>query len=142
MKLLPVSLALFYRQQPDNTLEVWTQIREDDGPYHGLLELPGGKVEPNEEPLMAAVREVEEEVGIRIKSEEGRFMGTYSNSLPGRVILLNVFLFPDQDSLNGKGQWLKIEFNKLSAPYAGQIPQPNHQIIDDLYRSLYSNLYE
>lgn len=142
MKLLPVSLALFYRQLPENILEVWTQVREDDGPYQGLLEFPGGKIEPGEEPIMAAVREVAEEVGIQVRADEGKFMGTYTNHLPGRVILLNVFLFPDQSSLTGKGQWLKINFATLSAPLAGQIPGPNHQIIDDLYRSLYSDCYE
>ncbi len=142
MKLLPVALALFYRKIEGNILEVWTQVREDDGPYHGLLEFPGGKIEPNEEPLLAALREVEEEVGIIIHPQDGRFMGTYTNSLPGRLILLNVFLFPDQEALKGKGQWLRIDFNNLSAPYSGQIPGPNHQMIDDLYRSLYSELYE
>lgn len=142
MKLLPVALVLFYRKLPENIMEVWTQVREDDGPYHGLLEFPGGKIEAHEAPLMAAVREVEEEVGIQIDPNEGRFMGTYTNPQPGKVILLNVFLFPDQDSLKNKGQWLKIDFHNLSGPYGGQIPQPNHQMIDDLYRSLYSELYE
>lgn len=137
MKLLPVALALFYRISGD-VLEVWTQRREDDGIYHGLLEFPGGKIEENETPVMGAVREVEEEVGIKIKLEEGKLFGVYQNDLPGRMILLNVFLFPDQASLQGKGQWLKIEKDTLSAPYRGQIPAPNHQIIDDLFRSLYS----
>lgn len=142
MKLLPVALVLFYRQLEGSVLEVWTQRREDDGPYHGLQEFPGGKIEPEEEPLMAAVREVEEEVGIQINPLEAKAMGIYTNPLNGRVILLNVFLFPDQPSLAGKGQWLKIEKDQLSGPYAGIIPGPNHQMIDDLYRSLYSVAYE
>jgi len=138
MKLLPVALSLFYRMAPENILEVWTQVREDDGIYHGLLELPGGKIEANETPLAAAVREVQEEVGIDIDPATGKFMGIYTNPLPGKTILLNVFLFPDQASLIGKGKWLSITPEKLSSPYLGQIPGPNHQIIDDLYRSLYS----
>lgn len=138
MKLLPVALALFYRQRDNQILEVWTQRREDDGPYHGLQEFPGGKIEPGEEPLLAAVREVDEEVGIQINPLDGKAMGIYPNNLNGRVILLNVFLFPDQPSLQGKGQWLKIDCENLSRPYQGMIPGPNHQMIDDLYRSLYS----
>jgi 8-oxo-dGTP diphosphatase len=138
MRLLPVALALFYRLSPDNTLEVWTQVREDDGIYHGLLEFPGGGVEINETPLAAAVREVKEEVGIDVDPSTGKFMGIYSNSLSGKTILLNVFLFPDQESLIGKGKWLTITHQGLSSTYLGQIPAPNHQIIDDLYRSLYS----
>ena len=63
-------------------------------------------------------------------------MGIYANELTGKTILLNVFLFPDQASLKDKGKWLKID-EKLSHSYLGQIPRPNHQIIDDLYRALY-----
>ena len=139
MRLIPVALALFFRQKPNDVLEVWTQVREDDGPYHGLLEFPGGGIEEGESPLTAAVREVDEEVGIQINPQDGKLMGVYSNQLPGKTILLNVFLFPDQPSLIGRGKWLVIEKSDLSAPFRGQIPSPNHQIIDDLYRSLYSS---
>jgi 8-oxo-dGTP diphosphatase len=139
LRLIPVSLALFFRQQSDDVLEVWTQVREDDGIYHGKLEFPGGGIEAGEDPLTAAVREVEEEVGIIINPSEARFMGIYSNTLETKTILLNVFLFPDQPGLATRGQWLSITQSGLSEPYRGQIPTPNHQIIDDLYRSLYSS---
>jgi mutator protein MutT len=137
LNLLPVSLALFYRTL-NEVLEVWTQRREDTGIYHGLLEFPGGKVESNESPLEAVVREVKEEVGIKVNAEEAQFMGIYTNAISNKVILLNVFLFKDISSLGGKGTWLRINSKELSSPYKGQIPGPNHQIIDDLYRSLYS----
>lgn len=137
MRLIPVALTIFYRKRPDY-LQVWTQVREDDGIYHGLLEFPGGGIEPGESPLDAAVREVEEEVGIVINKNHGQLMGIYSNPLQGRTILLNVFLFPDHPSLADKGHWLDITSDQLSSPYKGKIPEPNHQIIDDLFRSLYS----
>lgn len=140
MRLIPVSLVLFYRKKADDILEVWTQVREDDGIYHGKLEFPGGGIETNEDPLTAAVREVEEEVGIIIDPSEASFMGIYSNIMETKTILLNVFLFPDQPVLATRGQWLSINRDKLSELYRGQIPTPNHQIIDDLYRSLYSSL--
>ena len=142
MRLFPVALALFYRLLPGEILEVWTQVREDDGPYHGLLEFPGGGIESEESPLEAAVREVQEEVGIEIKAQDGKLMGTYENPLTSKIVLLNVFLFPDQPSLAGKGKWLKIAKPDLSRPYEGQIPGPNHQIIDDLYRALYDGAHE
>lgn len=138
MKLIPVALALFHRTPAPKVLEVWVQKREDDGIYHGFLEFPGGGIEPGETPLEAAVREVEEEVGIKIEPAAGKLMGVYPNYLPERVILLNVFLFPDVADLTGKGSWLKVEHERLSQDYLGKIPAPNHQIIDDLYRSLYS----
>jgi 8-oxo-dGTP diphosphatase len=139
LRLIPVSLALFFRKQSDDVLEVWTQVREDDGIYHGKLEFPGGGIEAGEDPLTAVVREVEEEVGIIINPSEAKFMGIYSNIMDTKTILLNVFLFPDQPGLATRGQWLSITKSDLSGPYRGQIPTPNHQIIDDLYRSLYSS---
>lgn len=138
MRLIPVALALFYRTPEPEILEVWTQKRLDDGIYHGLQEFPGGGIEINETPLEAAIREVEEEVGIIVAAENARLMGIYTNSFSNRSILLNVFLFPEVPSLNGRGQWLRIGKDKLSSPYKGTIPGPNHQMIDDLYRSLYS----
>ncbi len=131
-----MALSLFHRFQ-NNELEVWVQVRTDDGPYHGMLEFPGGKIEAEEEPLTGAVREVEEEVGIKIDPRLGKFMGTYRNMLPNKTILLYVFLFPDLRELAGIGEWLKVEKTSLSSPYLGKIPPPNHQIIDDLFLSLY-----
>ncbi|MES2528623.1 MAG: NUDIX domain-containing protein [Bdellovibrionota bacterium] len=137
MKLIPVSLALFYRQPAHEILEVWVQTRTDDGIYHGLLEFPGGGIEQGETPLVAAVREVMEEVGINIKAEDSQFMGIYRRTLPEKAILLYLHLFPEYPGLEGKGQWLKITREKLSSPYEGKIPGPNHLMIDDLYRYLY-----
>ena len=136
MKLIPVALAIFYRHS--NFLEVWTQRRIDDGIYHGLQEFPGGKIEQGETPLVACVREIEEEVGITVNPEEATFMGIYPNYLENRTILLHVFLFPEMPDLRGKGMWMKIEATQMSSHLKGVIPGPNHEIIDDLYRSLYS----
>jgi 8-oxo-dGTP diphosphatase len=138
MRIVPVALAIFYRTPVLGILEVWTQVRTDDGVYHGLLEFPGGGIEAGETALQAAVREVEEEVGIIVNPDDAQFMGIYQNTLTGKTILLNVFLFPDQVALQGKGKWLEITKENLSSPYQGQIPGPNHLMIDDLYRSLYS----
>jgi 8-oxo-dGTP diphosphatase len=140
MKLIPVALAIFYRQT--DVLEVWTQRRTDDGIYHGLMEFPGGKIEVNETPLEACIREVEEEVGIRVEPKDATFMGIYPNYLEKRTILLNVFLFADPSSLDHKGQWMKIDGGGLSSHLRGIIPTPNHEIIDDLYRSLYISCYK
>ncbi|SFF37320.1 (deoxy)nucleoside triphosphate pyrophosphohydrolase [Blastococcus tunisiensis] len=43
------------------------------GPYDGLWEFPGGKVEPGESQLAALVREIEEELGVPITPED--FLG-------------------------------------------------------------------
>jgi mutator protein MutT len=137
MRLVPVALALFHEKAGDS-LRIWVQTREDDGPYHGLLEFPGGGIEAGETPLQAAVREVEEEVGIQIQEQDGVFMGTYQNELPGKMILLYVFLFPNAPALKDKGQWLTIRHPELSSSLKGLIPAPNHIIIDDLFLALIS----
>jgi mutator protein MutT len=137
VKLIPVALALFYEKLEDG-LSVWVQTRTDDGPFHGLLEFPGGGIEPGETPLAAVVREVEEEVGIVILPEDSKFMGTYHNEHPDKTVLLYVFLFPRTLALEGKGEWLHIKLPLLSASFKGLIPYPNHKIIDDLFLALLS----
>ena len=137
MKIIPVSLVIFFELEGE-TLKVWVQTREDDGPYHGLQEFPGGGIEPGETPLVAAVREIAEEVGVVILPEAGRLFGLYPNSFPGKTIVLHVFLFPPTPELQGKGRWLTIQKPDLSSPYLGLIPSPNHKIIDDLFLALLS----
>jgi 8-oxo-dGTP diphosphatase len=135
MKLIPVALAIFYENLPDE-LKVWVQVREDGGPYQGLLEFPGGGIEAHETPLDAAVREVHEEVGISIEALAGTFMGTYANPVQDKTILLYVFLFPKTPLLEGRGQWLSLRQEGLSQIYQGQIPGPNHKIMDDLFKAI------
>lgn len=123
-------------------MEVWTQVRTDDGVFHGLLEFPGGGIEPGESPMDAAVREVAEEVGLEILHSTGVFFGTFTRELPEKTILLYVHLFPAHPGLDQKGVWLPIESGTLSVPHEGKIPGPNHRIIDDLYRYLYDESHE
>jgi 8-oxo-dGTP diphosphatase len=134
VKLIPVALALFHRRLSNNELELWVQERTDEGPYQGLLEFPGGGIEKGETPFSACVREVQEEVGIDISAEKEHFMGIYRNEHSERVILLYVFLFRDVESLEGKGEWLRLETLSDSENYRDKIPGPNHRIIEDLFR--------
>lgn len=51
-------------------------------PYAGRWALPGGHVDPGETSLQAAVRELEEEAGIRLEAADLREVGTFD--APGR----------------------------------------------------------
>ncbi|GAO40905.1 hypothetical protein SCH01S_52_00880 [Sphingomonas changbaiensis NBRC 104936] len=70
MKRLSAGLLLFRRQ--GGVLEVL--LVRPGGPYWrkrdvGAWQIPKGAVEPGEEPLAAAFREVEEELGLRLEGD-------------------------------------------------------------------------
>jgi 8-oxo-dGTP diphosphatase len=59
--LLVVAVALI-----DEAGRILLQRRRLDSEHGGLWEFPGGKVEPGETPQIAALREIEEELGVRL----------------------------------------------------------------------------
>jgi 8-oxo-dGTP diphosphatase len=61
--LLVVAVALI-----DETGQVLLQRRRSTAMHGGLWEFPGGKLEPGETPEFAALREIEEELGVRLDS--------------------------------------------------------------------------
>ncbi len=137
MKLLHVAIVLFYKELTSENVKLWVQVRFDDGPFHGLLEFPGGKIEAGETPFAAGLREVQEEVDSAITYNEGKLLGHYENLTATKRIVLFPFLVEANPILEGKGEWLTIDFTTKSAPLTGKIPHPNHAIIDDLCRYLY-----
>lgn len=59
-------------------------VRRKNEPFKGMLALPGGFIDPDEEPAYAAGRELYEETGLDIRHEEGclRLLGVFGR--PGR----------------------------------------------------------
>ena len=56
---------------------------------------PGGKPEPDESPKAALERELEEEVGIRIRAEHLEPFGTFeaeAADMPGKTLTMDVFI--------------------------------------------------
>lgn len=62
-RVVEVALAALYRRV-DGEVELLIARRHDDAIRGGLWEFPGGKIEGGEPPQTAALREVEEEVGL------------------------------------------------------------------------------
>jgi len=113
--------------------KIWTQVRDEEGPLYGKLEFPGGKIEAGESPEEAVVREVHEEVGVLLTSNDKKVMfkiQDYSNN--ERDIVLYVFISNFDQLPNDKGEWLTISNELKSSPYQGKIPPINHVIIDEL----------
>ena len=63
----PTLIAIAVVEQDDHFL---IGRRAADVPLAGLWEFPGGKVEPNETPAQAAVRECQEEAGVGVEAIE------------------------------------------------------------------------
>ena len=69
---------------------VLLQRRHAGGAHGGLWEYPGGKLEPGESPEAAAVREIEEELALRIVASDLRAVSFASGPHPttGSMVLL------------------------------------------------------
>lgn len=79
-----IAVAIIWRNG-----RLFIQRRPEDGLLGGLWEFPGGKVEPGESPEQAAVREVAEETGMRIRLQES--LGTVDHAYSHFRITLHAF---------------------------------------------------
>ena len=85
--LLVVAVALV-----DDEGQVLIQQRPPGKPMAGLWEFPGGKVEPDEVPEAALVRELAEELGIEVAAESLTPIAFASEGLGGRHLLLLLYV--------------------------------------------------
>jgi 8-oxo-dGTP diphosphatase len=58
----------------DRNNRLLLQLRDDNVNYPNQWGLFGGHIESNEKPLQAAIREIYEELGIKLKKEELKFL--------------------------------------------------------------------
>lgn len=96
MKVLPISLCLIYRYS--KSLEILFQIRNEDGELDGMLELPGGKINKNELPIDAAIRELFEETGIQAKASELTLFKIHNHEYYDRSVQLHIYVMHDKNS--------------------------------------------
>ncbi|MBT4791358.1 MAG: NUDIX domain-containing protein [Halobacteriovoraceae bacterium] len=122
---ISVSIVIPYRLSSNKAL-LWTQVRVSSDELCGLREFPGGKVDPGETPLMAALREVREETGVMI--EDCELFKTYNFK---EDLNLNVYMYNDKDILFSREEYKDI--GELSSNL-DQIMPNNQIILHDLYQ--------
>lgn len=76
----------------DETGAVLIAKRPQGRPLAGLWEFPGGKVEPGEVPEDALIRELNEELGIEIGSDDLAPLTFISHAYPDFHLLMPVYL--------------------------------------------------
>ena len=81
MDYIDTADAVVFAYDPTRTLHVLTILRRKE-PYPGCRALPGGHLVAGENPCTAAVRELDEETGVRLSAELFVPVGVYSQ--PGR----------------------------------------------------------
>lgn len=90
--------------------------RAQDAHLGGLWEFPGGKLEPGEEPAVAARRELLEETGLAGGAVEPLLVHEFE--YPDRTVRLHVYLIREPEGAGG-GTWLSIdEIGALAMPPA------------------------
>ena len=103
--------------------KLWFQDRK------GKLEFPGGKVEGNELPDQAAVREAQEEVGVSLNVNDLQFFKDYTFHYKNISVRIFAYIFNDLEAIfPQKGYLAKNEW--LNGEHFGQ----NQKIIDDIVK--------
>ena len=70
MKQVTVSGAIILRTNPETHKKEVLATQRGYGDFKGGWEIPGGKLEPGETPQQCIVREISEELAIKIKAEK------------------------------------------------------------------------
>jgi 8-oxo-dGTP diphosphatase len=96
--------------------------------HGGFWEIPGGKIEPEETPYEAILREVYEEVGLNIQAAD--FLGEVKHTYPEKNVCLHVFKVHQYtgNATCNDGQ-LDLRWVSREALTDFQFPEANHAVM-------------
>ena len=123
-----VHVAVAVIVNPDN--EVCISLRHKDSHQGGLWEFPGGKIEQDETPEQALIREIKEELNLEIK--QTRPLITITHNYQDKAVCLHVckVLFYKGTAIGQEGQPVKwVPVSRLSTY---DFPEANRAIIKSL----------
>lgn len=136
MKLVPVAVAIFIKQNSDGTFATWVQERTY-GPLQGQWEFPGGKVEDQETPWQALVREIAEETNVTVTGV-GKALGIFPHDYGDKRVLLHVFCVPwEEDLLKAPGKVVNLSPLHTGREWNIPLLPANFTLVEHLCRALY-----
>ena len=137
MQLVPVAVAIFLKSKSDGTHDTWVQQRTY-GSLQGQWEFPGGKIETNESPWQALVREIKEETNVDVTGV-GKALGIYPHDYGDKRVLLHVFCVPWEEALlQAEGRVVPLSPGVSGKEWNIPLLPANFTLVEHLCRALYS----
>lgn len=116
--------------RPDGCVLV-TQ-RPEGKPYAGWWEFPGGKVEKNESPETALVRELQEELGITAREEDFEPFTFISEDCGKFHLLMPLYLLPHWEGTPSGRENQQLQWVRPSALNTLQLLKPDLPVVPKL----------
>jgi len=131
---IAVALGIMLRRVPNNPattdFEVLITQRPEGKPLAGLLEFPGGKIEPEESAEQAVQRELVEEVGMRVQPFEA--LPTIEHVYPHAKVVLHPMLCNPIDAEPSHEAGMKPRWMRVRDLDPAQFPEANFTLLEQL----------
>lgn len=112
--------------------EVLVQKRAADRSMAGLWEFPGGKIEPNERPENALIRELYEELGISLRPEDLTPLSFASAPLGEQHLLLLLYICRKWHGIPAALDAAAIQWSSISALQDLEMPPADVPLVKAL----------